>query len=197
MIEVAVRQGDAAGDLLDVQLGSSGRFDGGAMLFERMDQCRPLGGAGAETTDEDVHRHVEDDDGVVEQRPEADAGRGVATQGAAGEGDAIHGGSAGKRHARPLHGASEARIAATVVARTEEQGLPGLPTTRHPENRMATYGKKAGDKVKTAMDEMKAGTLKSGGSGQKVTSRKQAIAIGLSEARKAGGKAPKAPSAKS
>ena len=55
---------------------------------------------------------------------------------------------------------------------------------------MATYGKKAGDKVKAAMDEKKEGTLKSGRSGKKVTSRKQAIAIGLSEARKEGGKAP-------
>jgi topoisomerase IA-like protein len=55
---------------------------------------------------------------------------------------------------------------------------------------MATYGKKAGDKVEKAMHEKKAGTLKSGGSGKKVTSRKQAIAIGLSEARKEGGKVP-------
>ena len=48
---------------------------------------------------------------------------------------------------------------------------------------MATYGKKASDKVEKAMHERKHGTLKSGGSGKKVTSRKQAIAIGLSEAR--------------
>jgi hypothetical protein len=57
---------------------------------------------------------------------------------------------------------------------------------------MATYGKKAGDKVEKVMKEKKAGTLKSGRSGKKVTSRKQAIAIGLSEARKAGGKVPAA-----
>lgn len=58
---------------------------------------------------------------------------------------------------------------------------------------MATrYGKKAAQKVKRAMHERKAGTLRSG-SGRKVTSRKQAIAIGLSEARKAGGKVPPAP----
>ena len=56
---------------------------------------------------------------------------------------------------------------------------------------MATYGKKAGDKVEKAMHEKKRGTLKSGGSGKKVTSRKQAIAIGLSEARRAGGKVPR------
>jgi len=53
------------------------------------------------------------------------------------------------------------------------------------------YGKKAQSKVKRAMHERKEGTLKSGRSGKKVTSRKQAIAIGLSEARKAGGKVPK------
>ena len=54
---------------------------------------------------------------------------------------------------------------------------------------MAKYGKKAGEKVEKAMHERKKGTLKSG-SGKKVTSKKQAIAIGLSEARKAGGKVP-------
>jgi hypothetical protein len=56
---------------------------------------------------------------------------------------------------------------------------------------MARYGKKASQKVKRAMHERKRGTLKSGRSGRKVTSRKQAIAIGLSEARRAGGKVPK------
>ena len=53
------------------------------------------------------------------------------------------------------------------------------------------YGKKAQSKVKRAMHERKRGTLKSGRSGRKVKSRKQAIAIGLSEARKAGAKVPK------
>src|SRR5512140_1159627 len=52
------------------------------------------------------------------------------------------------------------------------------------------YGKKSQDKVEKAMHERKHGTLKSGGSGKKVTSRKQAIAIGLSEARREGGKVP-------
>jgi hypothetical protein len=61
---------------------------------------------------------------------------------------------------------------------------------------MAKYGKKASEKVERAMREMKRGTLKSGGSGKKVTSRKQAIAIGLSEAREAGGKVPKKSSGK-
>ena len=55
---------------------------------------------------------------------------------------------------------------------------------------MAKYGKKASDKVEKAMHERKKGTLKSGKSGKKVTSKKQAIAIGLSEARKKGAKVP-------
>ncbi|WP_254087270.1 DUF6496 domain-containing protein [Dawidia cretensis] len=55
---------------------------------------------------------------------------------------------------------------------------------------MAKYSKKAQTKVGRAMHEKKKGTLKSGRSGKKVTSRKQAIAIGLSEARKAGAKVP-------
>jgi hypothetical protein len=53
---------------------------------------------------------------------------------------------------------------------------------------MAKYGKKASQKVEKALHERKEGTLKSGRSGKKVTSKKQAIALGLSEARKAGGK---------
>jgi hypothetical protein len=56
---------------------------------------------------------------------------------------------------------------------------------------MAKYSKKAGEKVEKAMHEKKKGTLKSGRSGKKVTSRKQAIAIGLSEARQSGAKVPK------
>lgn len=52
------------------------------------------------------------------------------------------------------------------------------------------YGKKASEKVERAMHEMKRGELKSGRSGKTVKSRKQAIAIGLSEAREAGGKVP-------
>ena len=55
---------------------------------------------------------------------------------------------------------------------------------------MPKYGPKAASKVKKAMHERKKGTLKSGKSGRKVTSRKQAIAIGLSQARKAGAKVP-------
>ena len=56
---------------------------------------------------------------------------------------------------------------------------------------MAKYSKGAQKKVEKVMREKKRGTLKSGRSGKKVTSRKQAIAIGLSEARKAGAKVPK------
>jgi hypothetical protein len=56
---------------------------------------------------------------------------------------------------------------------------------------MAAYGKKASAKVSRAMHEKKKGTLRSGKSGKKVTSRKQAIAIGLSEARRAGAKVPR------
>src|ERR1700761_8747948 len=56
---------------------------------------------------------------------------------------------------------------------------------------MAKYGQKSQDKVERAMHEEKRGELKSGRSGKTVTSRKQAIEIGLSEARKAGAKVPK------
>ena len=55
---------------------------------------------------------------------------------------------------------------------------------------MAKYGRKAQKKVERAMHERKRGTLRSGRSGKRVTSRKQAIAIGLSEARREGGKVP-------
>lgn len=58
---------------------------------------------------------------------------------------------------------------------------------------MNKFGPKAQAKVKKAMHKMKEGTLTSGKSGKKVTSKKQAVAIGLSEARKAGGKVPKKP----
>ncbi len=60
---------------------------------------------------------------------------------------------------------------------------------------MAKYGKKAEEKVEKAMHEMKEGKLKTG-TGKKVTSKKQAVAIGLSEAREAGGKVPKKSSSK-
>jgi hypothetical protein len=56
---------------------------------------------------------------------------------------------------------------------------------------MARYGKKAGKKVERAMHERKAGSLRSGRSKKKVKNRKQAIAIGLSEARRSGAKVPR------
>jgi hypothetical protein len=56
---------------------------------------------------------------------------------------------------------------------------------------MNKYGAKAQEKVEETMHEMKRGKLKSGKSGQKVTSRKQAVAIGLSKAREAGARVPK------
>ena len=61
---------------------------------------------------------------------------------------------------------------------------------------MARYSKGANEKVERAMHEMKRGKLKSGRSGKKVKSRKQAIAIGLSEARERGAKVPSAPKKK-
>jgi hypothetical protein len=61
---------------------------------------------------------------------------------------------------------------------------------------MAKYGKKAQRKVKRAMHERKRGTLKSGRSGKRVKSRQQAIAIGLSQARREGGKVPRQKSKK-
>lgn len=63
-----------------------------------------------------------------------------------------------------------------------------MPTKAKSSSRK--YGKTASEKVERAMHEKKRGTLKSGSTGKKVTSRKQAIAIGLSEARKAGAKVP-------
>jgi len=60
---------------------------------------------------------------------------------------------------------------------------------------MAKYGRLAQKKVERVMRERKRGQLRSGGSGKRVTSRKQAIAIGLSEARRAGGKVPRRKSA--
>ena len=62
---------------------------------------------------------------------------------------------------------------------------------------MAKYSKKAGEEVEKAMRKRKKGTLKSGKSNKKVTSKKQAVAIGLSEARQKGAKVPRKKSSKS
>ena len=61
---------------------------------------------------------------------------------------------------------------------------------------MAKYGKKAEQKIARVMREKKRGTLKSGSTGKRVTSRKQAIAIGISEARRAGAKVPRKPTSR-
>jgi hypothetical protein len=66
---------------------------------------------------------------------------------------------------------------------------PGVQLLRR--RHMARYGKKASEKVEKAVHEQKRGELKSGKSGKPVASRKQAIAIGLSQARKSGAKVPK------
>jgi Family of unknown function (DUF6496) len=70
-----------------------------------------------------------------------------------------------------------------------------MSTALASERRMAKYGKAAGRRVKSALHRRKKGTLKSG-SGRKVRSRKQAIAIGLSEAREKGAKVPRKRSSK-
>jgi hypothetical protein len=67
----------------------------------------------------------------------------------------------------------------------------GGPKVVAEEEGMARYSKGASKSVKSAMRRRKRGSLKSGRSGKKVKSRKQAIAIGLSEARKRGAKVPK------
>ncbi|HEY2899280.1 MAG TPA: DUF6496 domain-containing protein [Polyangia bacterium] len=66
-----------------------------------------------------------------------------------------------------------------------------MPTKTRSAGKNRRYSPLAGRKVKKVMHEAKTGTLRSGRSGKKVTSRKQAIAIGLSEARRAGAKVPK------
>ena len=74
--------------------------------------------------------------------------------------------------------------------------MRGIVFSRMEESMARKYSKKASADVERAMKKRKAGTLKSGRSGKKVTSRKQAIAIGLSEARAKGKKVPKQASKK-
>jgi hypothetical protein len=87
--------------------------------------------------------------------------------------------------------ASNSKIHALVACRLARN----MEATAVPEpledRTMARYGKTAQRKVQRAMRERKRGTLRSGRSGKRVTSRKQAIAIGLSEARRAGAKVPR------
>jgi hypothetical protein len=81
--------------------------------------------------------------------------------------------------------------AATKKAATKKTGAKKSSAKKSSSTRK--YGPSAGKNVETEMHEMKQGKLKSGRSGKKVTNPKQAIAIGLSEARKAGKKVPPAP----
>jgi hypothetical protein len=78
--------------------------------------------------------------------------------------------------------------------RDEERRVPRSAAKKRKATKR--YGKKASEKVGSTIHEMKRGKLTSGRSGRKVRSRKQAIAIGLNEARRSGGKVPKAPKRK-
>lgn len=90
---------------------------------------------------------------------------------------------------------------ATTKSRTRQKATPKAARTvnvrktgaKKKSSTQRKYSPAAGDYVKEEMKEMKQGTLKSGGSGKKVTDPKQAIAIGLSEARRAGKKVPAPP----
>jgi hypothetical protein len=100
----------------------------------------------------------------------------------------------GKRpaHARRVSDVCSKGVRAQPLPRTLRRiGCGQDNSTEYQERAMARYGKKASEKVERAMHEMKRGELRSGSSGKKVKSRKQAVAIGLSEARRAGGKVPK------
>jgi Family of unknown function (DUF6496) len=88
----------------------------------------------------------------------------------------------------------ELRIGATVSAAELPQGKKRFPNARG-DKTMARYSRSASGDVKGAMKRRKAGTLKSGRSGKTVKSKKQAIAIGLSEARAKGKKVPSEKSA--
>jgi Family of unknown function (DUF6496) len=91
---------------------------------------------------------------------------------------------------------SASAAAGSVAHELSDRGLI-IEGNYQGEKIMAKYGKKASKKVEKAMHERKHGTLTSGRSGKKVTSKKQAIAIGLSEARKEGAKVPRKSSKKS
>jgi hypothetical protein len=94
---------------------------------------------------------------------------------------------------RWLTGTALARAATWYEVPAAPPGLPDHRRRRGMAKKRSgrRYGKKASRKVEKAMHEMKRGKLKSGRSGKKVKSRKQAIAIGLSQARREGGKVPK------
>jgi len=82
-------------------------------------------------------------------------------------------------------------VAATRKKKTSRKKTTAKKAATRKKKTTRKYSPAASEYVREEMDEMKAGKLRSGGSGKKVTSRKQAIAIGLSEARRAGKKVPK------
>jgi len=82
---------------------------------------------------------------------------------------------------------AESRARSRAKSRPSKSGAKGRSSRKQ-------YGTKASQKIEKALHELKRGTLRSGGSGREVRSRKQAIAIGLSQARRAGGKVPANPS---
>jgi Family of unknown function (DUF6496) len=92
--------------------------------------------------------------------------------------------------------AKKASSKKTATKKSATKKAPAKKATKKTASKKSSarkYSPSASKNVETEMHEMKRGTLKSGRSGKKVTSRKQAIAIGLSEARKAGKKVPPAP----
>ena len=92
--------------------------------------------------------------------------------------------------------AKKASSKKTATKKSEPKKAPAKKAAKKTASKKSStrkYSPSASKNVETEMKEMKKGTLKSGRSGKKVTSRKQAIAIGLSEARKAGKKVPPPP----
>ena len=81
----------------------------------------------------------------------------------------------------------------TAAPKAEKKATVTKASAKNKSSRERKYSPEAGEYVKEEMEEMKQGKLKSGGSGKKVTNPKQAIAIGLSEARRAGKKVPAPP----
>jgi hypothetical protein len=113
-------------------------------------------------------------------------------------GNALHFGNDERYLLRPAHQRGDSRFCARVLSGHDHCLTLAMPNrkTGSKGTRKASdtrrYGEKASEKVERSMHEMKRGELRSGGSGKKVTNTKQAIAIGLSEARRAGGKVPSA-----
>ena len=102
------------------------------------------------------------------------------------------GSSRSRRKSAPARGARRkaARSRSTPRSTTSRTRTRRASSRGRSSSGARKYGPRAQQKVEKVMRERKRGTLRSGGSGKKVTSRKQAIAIGLSEARRAGAKVP-------